>query len=95
MKLWSAHNHVYELTRAQLHSPSHGPQHRTAQRVVVQVRVVEQGKAESYCSPKHGEQKPHRENSVEARSLGAAGVGGLAMCHDVPHGRHYPRAAAF
>ena len=32
---------------------------------------------------------------MEAQPWGAAGVGGLAMCHNVPHGRHNPRAAAF
>ena len=68
----------------------------TAQRVVVRVRVVEQGENESYYSPEHGKQKSHQYDSVEAQPWGAAGVGGLAMCHNVlPHGRHDPRAAAF
>ena len=88
-----------QLTRAWLRSPSHGTQHHpgghTAQRVVVRVGVVEQGQTESYYSPEHGEQKSHGDDSVEAQPWGAAGVGGLAMCHDVPHGRHNPRAVAF
>ena len=65
------------------------------QRVVVRVRVVEQGQNESYYSPEHGEQKSHGDDGVEARPWGVAGVGGLPMCHNVPHGRHDPRAAAF
>ena len=88
-----------QLTRAQLRSPSHGPQQHpgghTVQRVAVQDRVVEQGQTDSYCSPDHGEQNSHRDDGVEAQPWGAAAVGGLTMCHGVPHGRHNPKAAAF
>ena len=99
MKMWSAHHQVFSSRgRESFHpctarSTTRGG--HTAQRVVVRVGVVEQGQTESYYSPEHGEQKSHGDDSVEAQPWGAAGVGGLAMCHNVPHGRHNPRAAAF
>ena len=52
---------------------------------------MEQGQTGSYCSPEHGEQNPNRGDGVEARPWGTAGIGGLAMCHDVPHGPAQPQ----
>ena len=69
---------------------SHG-----VQRVAARDRVVEQGLTESYRSPEHGKQKSDRGGSVKVRPWGEATVGGLTMCHGVPHGRHHPRATAF
>ena len=99
MKMWSAHHQVFSSRgRGSVHPRTARSTTRgghTAQRVVVRVGVVEQGQTESYYSPEHGEQKSHGDDSVEAQPWGAAGVGGLAMCHNVPHGRHNSRAAAF